>query len=173
MNIVITNKTTLREMQQKIVVFPELIQNTRKKIKNAIDINVFDFFGMTVSEFLQLQEKKMPQKVEKFIAKKKTTFFDYIRILNAFEIGTKNLERILKDTTMQNSPDEDIAKVGLIEITPEESMLTFLCDYFKLQSLEKAQSLTLYEYITARKVVYNNAKFQRNLINLQKNRIKH
>ena len=53
----------------------------------------------------------------------------------------------------------------------EEAMLTFLRDYFGLQSLEMAQNITLYEYITARKISYNNAKFQKNLIAIQKIKI--
>lgn len=169
--IIFDENTPLRKMQSKIISFPEIVPKARKKVTGIIGREVFDFFGMTVAEFLQLQENILPLKVQKFLSKRKTTFFDYLKILNTFEIGAKNFEQILKDTTVKPEADEEAASVGLIDITTEEAMLTFLRDYFGLQSLEKAQELTLYEYITARKVSFNNAKFQKNLINIQKVKI--
>jgi hypothetical protein len=171
MKIIFDSQTRLSSIQSKIIAFPEIVPKARKQVTETIDIQIFDFFGMTISEFLQLQENKLPLKVQKFLSGKKTTFFDYLKILNTFEVGAKSFERILIDTTIKAEADEEAARVGLIDITTEEAMLTFLRDYFGLQSLEKAQELTLYEYITARKISFNNAKFQKNLINIQKIKI--
>ena len=170
MQIIFDKETPLRKMQPKMLIFPEIVPEAKKKITEVINPVIFDYFGMTVSEFLQLQENILPAKVEKFIKRRKTTFFDYIKILNSFDHGILALEKIVKDTTIQSSFDEESAKVGLIDLTTEEAMLSFLQSHYQLQSLEAAQKLTLYEYITARKVAFNQAKFQKNLINIQKSR---
>ena len=171
MKIIFDSKTPLRKIQHKILVFPEFLPEARKKVTATIDRNIFDFFGMSVAEFLRLQENILPEKVDKFLKRRKTTFVDYLKILNTFEIGAKNFEAILSDTIIPKTPDEEMASVGLLEITTEEAMLTFLKDFFHLQNFEKAQELTLYEFITARKITYNQAKFQKNMINIQKTRV--
>ena len=155
-------------MQPMLLVFPEILTKAKEHVKDIISLNVFDFFGMTVKEFLQLQENKLPKRIEKLLKKRSTTFFDYIRIVNAFEQGAKHFQDIIEVTNIQESADEQAAKGGLIELTAEEAMLTFICDYFKLSSLDAAQNITLYEYITARKINFNNIKFQRNLNEIQK-----
>ena len=171
MQIIFDKNTTLRKMKPIIIIFPEVIEKAKAEITDVISRTVFDFFGMTISEFLRLQEQILPDKVNRFLARRKTTFHDYIKIVNAFEQGAKAFEQILINTTIQSEADEEAARNGLLEVTTEEAMLTFMRDYFGLDSLEKAQSLTLYEYITARKVTFNNAKFQKNLIAIQKIKI--
>lgn len=172
MKIIFDNKTPLRKIQHKLLVFPEFLPEARKQVTATIDRNIFDFFGMSIADFLRLQENVLPEKVDKFLKRRKTTFFDYLKILNTFEIGAKNFEAILSDTIIPKSQDEEMASVGLLEITTEEAMLTFMKDFFHLQSLEKAQELTLYEFVTARKIAFNQAKFQKNMINIQKTKVK-
>lgn len=171
MKIIFDKKTRLRKMQSMIICFPEIIEKAKKEITDTLPHYVFDFFSITISEFLRLQENKMPDKAQRFLSRRKTTFHDYIKLLNTFEQGAKAFEQILIDTTIQAEPDEESARNGLLDITTEEAMLTFLLDYYKLQSMEQAQQMTLYEYITARKIAYNNAKFQKNLIAIQKIKI--
>lgn len=172
MKIIFDSTTRLRKIQHKLLVFPEFLPEARKKVTETIDRNIFDFFGMSIAEFLRLQENVLPEKVERFLKRRKTTFFDYLKILNTFDVGARNLEAILNDTILPTTPDEEMAKIGLLEITTEEAMLTFMKDFFHLQSLEKAQELTLYEFVTARKIAFNQAKFQKNMINIQKSRQK-
>ena len=171
MKIVFDRKTSLRKMKPMIIIFPEIIEKAKEMITDIISRSIFDFFGMTIAEFLRLQEQILPDKVNRFLARRKTTFHDYIKIVNAFEHGAKSFEAIIEDTTIPAEPDEESARSGLLDITTEEAMLTSMKDFFGLTSLEKAQSLTLYEYVTARKVMYNNAKFQKNLIAIQKIKI--
>lgn len=164
-------KTKYRKMQRYLIVFPEILDKAKEQIKETVPRGTFDFFGMTVSEFLQLQEKILPKKIDNLLRKRRTTFFDYVKISNTFEQGMKAFEQIIIDTTIQETADEEAARSGLVEVTTEESMLTFICDYFKLSSMEQAQKLTLYEYITARKITFNNAKYQKNMANIQKIKI--
>jgi hypothetical protein len=171
MEIIFDRKTKLRKMQSMIICFPEIIEKAKNEIKDTLPHYVFDFFSISVADFLRLQENIMPEKVQKFLSKRTTTFYDYIKLVNTFEQGAKAFEQILVDTTIQAEADEESARAGLLEITTEEAMLTFLLDFYKLQSLEQAQKMTLYEYITARKISFNNSKFQKNLIAIQKIKI--
>ena len=91
--IVFDKNTRLRKMQSKIICFPEIVEKAKAEITDVIDHSVFDFFGMTIYEFLRLQENIIPEKVSKYLSKRKTTFFDYIRIVNAFEQGSKTFEQ--------------------------------------------------------------------------------
>lgn len=164
------SRTRLRDMQPMMIAFPEFLAGAREKVTEGIDARVFDFFGMTVAEFLQLQENIVPERVQKHLNKRKATFYDYLKIQNTFDIGARSLEKILTDTIIPADSKDEMARVGLIDLTTEEAMLTFLRDYFNLQNLEQAQGLTLYEYVTARKVTFNNAKFQKNLANINKSK---
>ena len=166
--IIFDRQTKLKAMQTKLICFPEILEKAKAEITDTVPQSVFDFFGMTVAEFLQLQEKTLPKKVTDFLGRRKATFFDYVKITNTFEQGMKAFERIVEDTTIELTADEQAAQNGLITLTTEEAMLTFLKDYYNLHNLTDAQSITLYEYCTARKTAFNNAKYQKNMINIQK-----
>ena len=169
--IIFDRQTKLKAMQSKLICFPEILEKAKEQIKDTVPLSVFDFFGMTVAEFLQLQEKTLPKKVTDFLGRRKATFFDYVKITNTFEQGMKAFERIVEDTIIPLSAEEEAAQNGLATITTEEAMLTFLRDYFGLHNLSDAQGISLYEYCTARKIAFNSAKFQKNLIQIQKTRI--
>ena len=171
MKIIFDSKTPLRKMQSKMIIFPEIIEKAKAEIKGVIPHSIFDFFGMTISEFLRLQENIIPEKVSKYLSKRKTTFFDYIRIVNAFEQGSKTFEQMVTDTILHADADEEAAKAGLLELTTEEAMLTALKEFYPYKTLEELQKVTLYEYVTSRRIAFNNAKFQKNLINIQKIKI--
>ena len=49
-------------MQTKLICFPEILEKAKAEITETVPLSVFDFFGMTVAEFLQLQEKTLPKK---------------------------------------------------------------------------------------------------------------
>ena len=171
MDIIFDRRTKLRKMQRKLLLFPDLLDKSKEKITDIVPRETFDFFSMTVAEFLRLQENELPKTVNKLLKKRSFTFYEYIKILNTFEQGAKSFQQILEDTTIEQTSEERAANAGLIDISPEESMLTFLIDFYKLKSMEEAQKVSLYEYITARKISYNNAKFQKNMINIQKVKI--
>ena len=171
MDVIFDKKTKLRKMHRKMILFPDLLEKSKLKITEIVSRETFDFFSMTVAEFLRLQENELPKKINRILKKRSFTFYKYIQILNAFEQGAESFQQILEDTTIEQTADEKAASAGLIDISQEESMLTFLVDFYKLKSMEEAQKVSLYEYITARKISYNNAKFQKNMINIQKVKI--
>ena len=171
MDIIFDRNTKLRKMQRKLLIFPDILEKSKTKITEIVSRETFDFFAMTVEEFLRLQENELPKTVNKLLKKRSFTFYQYVQILNTFEQGAKAFQQILEDTTIEQTSEEKAASAGLIDISPEESMLAFLVDFYKLKSMEEAQKVSLYEYITARKISYNNAKFQKNMINIQKVKI--
>ena len=171
MKIIFDSKTTLRKMQSKMIIFPEIIEKAKEQITDVINSSIFDFFGMSIYDFLRLQENIIPEKVSKYLSKRKTTFFDYIKIVNAFEQGSKTFEQMVSDTIIAADADEEAARSGLLNLTTEEAMLTALKEFYPYKTLEELQKVTLYEYVTSRRIAFNNSKFQKNLIAIQKIKI--
>ena len=171
MKIIFDSKTPLRKMQSKMIIFPEIIEKAKEQITDVINSSIFDFFGMSIYDFLRLQENVVPENVSKFLSKRKTTFFNYIRIINAFDQGSKTFEQMVSDTIIQADADEEAARSGLLNLTTEEAMLTALKEFYPYKTLEELQKVTLYEYVTSRRIAFNNSKFQKNLIAIQKIKI--
>ena len=171
MKIIIDKTTRLRKIQPKMIIFPEIIEKAKEQITDVINSSIFDFFGMSIYDFLRLQENVVPENVSKFLSKRKTTFFNYIRIINAFDQGSKTFEQMVSDTIIQADADEEAARSGLLNLTTEEAMLTALKEFYPYKTLEELQKVTLYEYVTSRRIAFNNAKFQKNLIAIQKIKI--
>ena len=159
------------DMQPSLVAYPEIALKCRSIIKENVPRGTFDFFCMTVSEFLQLQEGRLPVKVTELLGHKETTLKTYIQVLNTFESGFESMQSIIENTTIKASPEEVMSQSGLLEMTAEESMTNFLKDFFNLHNYEVAQKISLYEYVTARKVMFNSATFQQNYNELKKKQL--
>jgi len=171
MKLKIDLNAKLADIQHYFRIYPEIIEQSRNHIKENLDSSIFSFYGMTISEFLQLQENKMPKKIEALLANKNTTLKTYIKILNTFESGAKSFEAIIERTSIEQSIEERIASTNLLSMTAEETMLSFVKEYFNLNNFEQAQNITIYEYIIAKKIHYNNVMFQKNMTEQQKNKI--
>ncbi|CAB5225797.1 hypothetical protein UFOVP756_7 [uncultured Caudovirales phage] len=169
MRLTIDLNSKLKDIQGKLMVYPEIMAETRKQLTAILPLSTFDFFGMTVAEFLQLQESKMPSVIDAMLKDERTTFKTYIQILNTFEQGAKRFEDLLKLTEIKPSMHEMMCQSGLIDLTPEEAMLNFVKEFFNLHNFEEAQKISLYEYCTAKKIAYNSARFQKNKSELQMN----
>lgn len=167
----ITEKTKFSDISTILAVFPEMLTELKEKIKENLPLETFDYFSMTIREFLELQESKMPSKIEKMLKNKKLTVFEYVKIINTFESGSEQLTKIIEATTVEQTKDEKNASTGLLNLSPEESILDFLKDYFNLHSYEEAQNLTLYEFVIARKHFFNKVTFEKNLSEIQMSRI--
>ena len=163
----ITEKTKFSDISTILAVFPEMLTELKEKIKENLPLETFDYFSMTIREFLELQESKMPSKIEKMLKNKKLTVFEYVKIINTFESGSEQLTKIIEATTVEQTKDEKNASAGLLNLSPEESILDFLRDYFNLHNYEEAQNLTLYEFVIARKNYFNRITFEKNLQQIQ------
>lgn len=163
----ITEKTKFSDISTLLSVFPEMLTELKEKMKENLPLDIFDYFSMTIKEFLELQESKMPSKIEKMLKNKKLTVFEYVKIINTFESGSEQLTKIIEATTVEQTKEEKSASEGLINLSPEESILDFLRDYFNLHNYEEAQNLTLYEFVIARKNYFNRITFEKNLQQIQ------
>jgi len=167
----ITDKTKFKKISNLLIIFPETLTQLKEKITDILPASEFDYFSMTIGEFLDLQENKLPEKLEKRLKSKKLTVFEYVKILNTLEKGSESLINLLELTTIEQSNDEIKASSDLLKLTSEEVILDFLKDYFNLHSYEEAQNLTLYEFIIARKNYFNKVTFEKNLSEIQMSRI--
>lgn len=151
-----------------LAVYPNLLDSLREKITDELSLQEFDYFGMTISDFLRLTEKQFPAKIQKMLKSRFLTVEKYIKILNTFENGNKRFEQSVEETTIEKTAIEKEAENGLLPLSVEESMLNFMVESFHLQSWEAAQKMTLYEFISARKKSYNNAMYQKRTAEIQK-----
>lgn len=151
-----------------LAVYPNLLDSLREKITDELPLQEFDYFGMTISDFLRLTEKQFPSKIHKKLNSRYLTVEKYIQILNTFDNGNKKFEQIVEDTTIEKTDIEKEAENGLLQLTVEESMLNFMVESFHLQGWEPAQQMTLYEYISARKKSYNSTLYQKRITEIQK-----
>ena len=168
MQIVINPKKRISRYWAMLAVYPNLLDSLREKITDELPLQEFDYFGMTISDFLRLTEKQFPAKIQKMLKSRFLTVEKYIKILNTFENGNKRFEQSVEETTIEKTAIEKEAENGLLPLSVEESMLNFMCESFHLQGWEAAQKMTLYEFISARKKSYNNAMYQKRTAEIQK-----
>lgn len=168
MQIVINPKKRISRYWAMLAVYPNLLDALREKITDELPLNDFDYFGMTISDFLHLTEKQFPAKIQKQLKSRFLTVEKYIKILNTFENGNKKFEQAIEETTIEKTANEKEAENGLLPLSVEESMLNFMVESFHLQGWEAAQKMTIYEYLSARKKSYNNAMYQKRMAEIQK-----
>ena len=151
-----------------LTVWPGILDELREQIKDELPKSEFDYFGMTIADFLRLTEKQFPAKIQKRLNSKFLRVKEYIQILNTFENGNKAFEQAVEDTTIEKTAEEKDAENGLLPLSVEESMLNFMVETFNLQGWEAAHQMTLYEYISARKKSYNSVMYQKRMAEIQK-----
>lgn len=166
MKIEISPNKRISKYWAMLATYPNLLDSLRLQITD--ELTDFDYFGMTIADFLRLTEKHFPAKIQKMLKSRFLTVKKYIQILNTFENGNKAFEQLVEDTTLEKTDIEKEAENGLLPLTVEESMLNFMVESFHLQGWEAAQQMTLYEYISARKKSYNSAMYQKRITEIQK-----
>ena len=151
-----------------LTVWSGILDELREQIKDELPKSEFDYFGMTISDFLRLTEKQFPEKIQKRLKSRFLRVKEYIQILNTFDNGNKAFEQAVEETTIEKTAEEKDAENGLLPLSVEESMLNFMVETFNLQGWEAAQQMTLYEYISARKKNYNSVMYQKRIAEIQK-----
>lgn len=114
-----------------------------------------NFETLTVKSLLEVAGGGFPSELS---AKADScTVGKYARMLNALRDGLARFMDFLKSTTPPVTAYSKKMSVGTIKGNLEEAILWTLRVSYGLQSLEQAHALTVYEYMVARKSVYNDA----------------
>lgn len=129
-----------------------------KQFRNCYALTIDEFFGVTSGDYSLLGDTTDPTVLQVYWLRRFAEFCEEF---------TKACERLQLEPT----PEQVQAQAGCVDMSPQESMLVFMRDYFGLPSFYAAGERTIGEYLTARKDKYNAAKVQRNYENMQRRKL--
>lgn len=114
-----------------------------------------DFEGLTVKGMLEAVGGRMPEELERRL--NGCTVGDWCAVMLGVRKGLERFAKFMEETTPPVTVEQKRMAKGVLSGNIEESVLMTLKSCFSLHGLEDAQKLTVYEYMVARKEVYNEA----------------
>lgn len=114
-----------------------------------------DFYAMTVRGMLEAVNGQVPNEWKERY--KGCTVGEWCAMLNALKAGISRFSEFMENTTPKQTIAQKKALSGTLKGNLEEAVLMTLKSCFSLHDLEAATNLTVYEYMMARKEVYNEA----------------
>lgn len=134
-------------------IHPEGVDKLLEHITERDDSVVFE--TLTVKSLLEVSGGGFPSELS---AKADgCTVKDYARMLNSLRDGLSRFTAFLESTKPPETAYAKKMSAGTMSGNIEEAILWTLRVSYGLQSLEQAHALTVYEYMVARKSVYNDA----------------
>lgn len=111
---------------------------------------------LSVKSMLEAVGGKVPAELRERY--REATVTEWCAMVNSLRDGLATLADFLERTTPPLTAYAKKMSGGTLKGNIEEAMLWTLRESFGLQSLENAHYLTVYEYMVARKSVYNEAR---------------
>jgi hypothetical protein len=134
-------------------VHPEGIDKLLEHVTERDGSVVFE--TLTVKSMLEVAGGGVPSELSSKIAS--CTVRGFASMLNSLRDGLSRFVDFLESTKPPVTAYSEKMSVGTLKGNIEEAILWTLRQAYGLQSLEQAHSLTVYEYMVARKSVYNDA----------------
>lgn len=134
-------------------VHPEGIEVLLEKVSGREESLVFE--TLTVKSLLELAGGGFPSELS--AKADRCTVKDYAHMVNSLRDGLARFVEFLESTRPPETAYSEKMSVGTLKGNLEEAILWTLRQAYGLQSLEQAHALTVYEYMVARKSVYNDA----------------
>lgn len=134
-------------------IHPEGMDALLEKVTDRDDSVVFE--TLTVKSLLEVSCGGFPSELS---AKADScTVEEYARMINSLRDGFARFTAFLESTKPPETAYAKKMSAGTMGGNIEEAILWTLRMSYGLQSLEQAHALTVYEYMVARKSVYNDA----------------
>ena len=108
---------------------------------------------MTVRDLCEVLDGRIPQAVAGKAAG--WTVREMAEALNGLRASIARLQNFMEKTTPPVTSSQRGMMAGVLEASAEEAVLLTCKDFYALHGLEDAQKLTVYEYMIARKAIYN------------------
>lgn len=134
-------------------VHPEGVDRLLEHVSERDGSVVFE--TLTVKSMLEVAGGGVPSELSSKIAG--CTVRDFARLLNSLRDGLARFVDFLESTRPPETAYSKKMSVGTLKGNLEEAVLWTLRQAYGLQNLEQAHALTVYEYMVARKSVYNDA----------------
>lgn len=131
--------------------YPDAMVQLLGNFKPA-DIN---FEALTVKGMLEAVGGNMPEELARKL--KGCTVEEWCETAIGVKEGLDRFMKFMEETTPPITVEQKKMTKGVLSGNIEESVLMTLKSCFSLHGLEDAQKLTVYEYMVARKEVYNEA----------------
>lgn len=107
--------------------------------------------GMTVKSLCEMLDGRIPAEA----VKGAVTVRDTAAVVLGLRAAIERFANFMRNTTPPMTQAQKRLLSGLLETTAEEAVLLTCKDFYALHGLEDAQKLTVYEYMIARKAIYN------------------
>lgn len=134
-------------------VHPEGVDRLLEHVTDRDDSVIFE--TLTVKSLLEVSGGGFPSELS---AKADgCTVEEYARMVNSLRDGLARFMDFLESTKPPETAYSKKMNAGTVSGNIEEAILWTLRQAYGLQNLEQAHALTVYEYMVARKSVYNDA----------------
>lgn len=134
-------------------IHPEGVEVLLENVTERDDSVVFE--TLTVKSLLEVSGGGFPSELS--AKAENCTVMDYARMLHSMRDGLSRFTDFLESTKPPVTAYAKKMSAGTMSGNIEEAILWTLRMSYGLQSLEQAHALTVYEYMVARKSVYNDA----------------
>lgn len=139
--------------------YPDALVQVRERCGTA----AIDFFGLSVRGLLQALNNEVPTEWrDRF---KDSTVRQWCEMLNTLQQGLQDFTKFMEKTQPPQTFEQQRMTMGTLKGNLEEAVLMTLKSCFALHDLESATKLTIYEYMMARKEVFNEATIAFNQYN--------
>lgn len=127
--------------------YPEAMSQVAAHVEPA-DVRIE---GMTVKSLCEMLDGRIPKEALAGVS----TVGETASVVLGLRSAIERFCNFLRNTTPPLSAAQKRLLAGLLETTAEEAVLLTCKDFYALHGLEDAQNLTVYEYMIARKAIYN------------------
>lgn len=83
--------------------------------------------------------------------------------IDGFGAYAEKFIKTLEKLRVPQTPEQKQASEVCLSSTLEESILIFVCDYFRLHSFREAERISVNEFLIAKKDAYNTAVYQKKI----------
>lgn len=150
----------LSERWQDVSPFFEAYPEALAQVCSVAGDGKQDFYALTVRGMLEAVNGQVPNEWKERY--KGGTVGEWCAMLNALKAGISRFTEFMENTTPKQTIEQKKALSGTIKGNLEEAVLMTLKSCFSLHDLEAATNLTVYEYMMARKEVFNEAQIAYN-----------
>ena len=162
MKYTISENDKWSEIEWFISQYPEQFYKLKEKWR-AVD--AVQIGALTVRDLCEIFEYGYPVTYCKDFTVRR-----FVEVVTSIEAQIEGFKNFLDRTTPPMTAQQRMCMQGLEEMTIEECILLTCKDFYNLKTLEDAQKLSVYEYIIARKSIYNEKRIAYNCDTLRPSR---
>lgn len=133
------------------VAYPDAMAQLLSRFKPT-DVN---FETLTIKGMLEAVSGRIPEELERRLSG--CTVGEWCETFLGVRAGLERFTRFMEETMPPVTVEQKRMTNGVLSSNIEESVLMTLKSCFSLHGFEDAHKLTVYEYMVARKEVYNEA----------------